>query len=481
MKQLFLILILCCQSVFGQKVYLSHEVETQAEPAGGLAHISQFIASNVQIPFESAVKGINGRVYVKGVVEPDGGMSQLEISRGLDSLTNKEAIRIMSLYKAWKPAVLKGEMVRQFIVYPIAFKAPATPNFDIEKHALINYFDEMYRAVNDPKKSEFRSIMPLDERGYIKADVIYEQLRGGKWKEVARVPFQKKEIWYHLDLLHDKSDSLKVHQVVARDDNAASHSSEAVFQMNGKLLEYTEYGPDNKASLIKKYDLNGMLRNMQVISDSASLHLSWHDNGQMGTVVEVPVMKANEIREQMFVNAWNRDGSQIVKEGDGYWRSVSRMEGKLLTEEGAVVKGKKNGKWLGKWADSTLHYEETYENGLMKAGIAYEDGQKRTYDKPVIQPEFKGGINKLYSFLGQNIQYPMEASRRGVQGRVFLSFVVCEDGSMCDYKVISGVGFGLNEEALRVVKKMNGMWEPGVMRGKVVRVKYNLPINFAIE
>ncbi|MNL86882.1 Gram-negative bacterial tonB protein [compost metagenome] len=62
-----------------------------------------------------------------------------------------------------------------------------------------------------------------------------------------------------------------------------------------------------------------------------------------------------------------------------------------------------------------------------------------------------------------------------------LSFVVCEDGSMCEYKVENRVGYGLDEEALRVVKLMNGKWNPGELRGQKVRVKYNVPINFQIE
>lgn len=479
MMRLFLLLCFCTASVFGQKIHLPHEVEKAAEPTGGLAFLSQFIASNVQIPFMSAIKGVNGRVYIKGVVEPDGSLSQLEISRGLDSLTNKEALRIMGLYKAWQPATLKGEKVRQSMIYPIAFKAPPTPGFDSTKFALVNYFDSQYRGVSDPKKYEYRSILPLDKEGYIKADVVYEQLRGGKWKEISRIPFQKKEIWYKTDVHRIGADSIRAYEVSARDLNGASHSTEAVLQPNGNRLSYTEYGANNKASMTKKYDHKGMVRDLLITSDSATLHMSWFDNGQVRTVTEVPAPKATEYRERLFVNAWNREGKQIVKEGEGYWKSTSEADGaKLLVEEGPVTAGKKDGKWVGKLADSTLYYEEIYEKGILKQGVVFEDGQKRTYDQAIIQPQFKGGLNRFYKFLGENIKYPMDALSRGVKGRVMLSFVVCEDGSLCDYKVENGLGFGLDDEALRVVKKMSGMWEPGAMRGKLVRVKYNLPINF---
>jgi TonB family protein len=155
--------------------------------------------------------------------------------------------------------------------------------------------------------------------------------------------------------------------------------------------------------------------------------------------------------------------------------------GRWVFEQGKVVNGIKDGKWVGKLADSTRYYEEEYDLGQFKNGISWINGAKTEYTKPQIQPEFKGGIKEFYKFLAMNIRYPIDAARRGVSGRVMLSFVVCEDGSMCEYKVENRVGYGLDEEALRVVKLMNGKWDPGSMRGQKVKVKYNVPINFQME
>jgi TonB family protein len=109
------------------------------------------------------------------------------------------------------------------------------------------------------------------------------------------------------------------------------------------------------------------------------------------------------------------------------------------------------------------------------------NGEKISYKNKALQPKFKGGLPEFYKFLGQNIKYPSEAARNRISGRVYLSFVVCEDGSLCDYEVVKGVRRDLDNEALRVVKSMSGKWEPGVMRGQKVRVKYNLPINFQLQ
>ncbi len=96
------------------------------------------------------------------------------------------------------------------------------------------------------------------------------------------------------------------------------------------------------------------------------------------------------------------------------------------------------------------------------------------------QPEFPGGASALLGYLGKNIKYPAAASRANVSGRVFMTFVVNTDGSIQDAQVLKGLGFGCDEEALRVVKTMP-KWKPGKQSGRPVRVKYNLPVSFVLE
>lgn len=481
MKGIFIILLLSAFSVLGQKVYLPHDVDKQVEPTGGLVFINQFITSNIQIPLQSSFKGLNGRVYVKGVVETDGSMTQLQIVRGLDSLCNQEAIRLMSLYKAWQPAMLKGEKVRQSFVYPVAFRVEPAVNFDSTSFSFIDYYDNKFIKIEDPSQFEYRIVRPVDEAGYIKSDVVYDQKRGKKWVNMGKVPFQRKEVWYKHAYVENKMDSVQAYELSARDENLASYASEATFSASGVLLGATDY-IQNKKSRLREFDLNGLLRKLQIYADSSFTEMLWHDNGQMKSVVEYPVVKNFVLKENIYVNSWERDGTPNVKEGEGFWRTEgAEIRGRRYIEEGQVSAGKKDGKWQGKWSDEKIHYEETYAEGVLLEGVSYEDDIKRSYTKAIINPEFKDGVSNFYKFLGQNIRYPSDASRRGISGKVQLSFVICEDGSLCDYKVEKGLGFGLDDEALRVVKKMNGLWEPGVHRGKKVRVKYNLPINFQLQ
>ncbi|MES2828632.1 MAG: energy transducer TonB [Bacteroidota bacterium] len=95
------------------------------------------------------------------------------------------------------------------------------------------------------------------------------------------------------------------------------------------------------------------------------------------------------------------------------------------------------------------------------------------------QPSFPGGMEKLYSFLKNNVVYPLEAKTNKIQGTVFLSFIVEKDGSLTGVKAERRLGYGTDEEAVRVLEA-SPKWVPGVQQGKKVRVKYNIPIRFSL-
>jgi protein TonB len=95
-------------------------------------------------------------------------------------------------------------------------------------------------------------------------------------------------------------------------------------------------------------------------------------------------------------------------------------------------------------------------------------------------PRFPGGDAALMQFLSKNIKYPKEAENAKQEGRVIANFVVEEDGSVSNVKVVHGVAPLLDAEALRVLGLMP-RWEPGQQNGKPVRVKYTVPITFRLQ
>lgn len=95
-------------------------------------------------------------------------------------------------------------------------------------------------------------------------------------------------------------------------------------------------------------------------------------------------------------------------------------------------------------------------------------------------PEFPGGEAALRQFIAQSVKYPVIAQENGIQGRVYVTFVVDADGGISDPRVARGVDPSLDKEALRVVS-MLPKWKPGKQRGKPVRVSYTVPINFQLQ
>lgn len=95
-------------------------------------------------------------------------------------------------------------------------------------------------------------------------------------------------------------------------------------------------------------------------------------------------------------------------------------------------------------------------------------------------PEFPGGELALRTFIGKAIVYPTVAQENGIQGKVFVTFVVNKDGSVSNAKIARGVDASLDAEALRVVSTLP-KWKPGKQRGVPVRVSYTVPISFKLQ
>lgn len=114
----------------------------------------------------------------------------------------------------------------------------------------------------------------------------------------------------------------------------------------------------------------------------------------------------------------------------------------------------------------------------VSAGNSNDDG--RVFDVVEEQPRYPGGTNALMTYLRDNIKYPAEAAKAGIQGKVIVQFVIGKDGTVRDVKPIRNVSPELDAEAVRVVAAMP-KWVPGYQRGEAVNVRYTLPVNFRMD
>jgi len=110
----------------------------------------------------------------------------------------------------------------------------------------------------------------------------------------------------------------------------------------------------------------------------------------------------------------------------------------------------------------------------------FEPVQGDVFDVVEEMPQYPGGAQALLEFLNQNVQYPEEAEKAGIQGRVIATFVVEKDGSVSNARVVKSVDPLLDAEALRVINSMP-KWKPGKQNGELVRVKYTVPLSFRFD
>ena len=113
---------------------------------------------------------------------------------------------------------------------------------------------------------------------------------------------------------------------------------------------------------------------------------------------------------------------------------------------------------------------------VQKGNTAPQD----VFDVVEEMPQYPGGMQAMLSFLQENITYPKDAQEKKISGRVLVTFVVEKDGSISNVETVKSVFPSLDEEAVRIVKAMPN-WKPGKQNGKVVRVKYTLPISFSLK
>lgn len=127
------------------------------------------------------------------------------------------------------------------------------------------------------------------------------------------------------------------------------------------------------------------------------------------------------------------------------------------------------------------HYSQPfiYSNKL-KILTAEEVNPENQSKIDEVNPEYLGGMPEFYKMIFQNQVYPKDAKNRDIEGRVYVQFVVLENGQVEQLKVIKGIGYGCDEEAMRLVALSSGNWIPGKQYGNTVKVRMVLPIIFKL-
>lgn len=190
-----------------------------------------------------------------------------------------------------------------------------------------------------------------------------------------------------------------------------------------------------------------------------------------------------EYREGKF--SWYNDKGELTDECSyemGYQEGeYKKYENNKLECLMYCKKGVLDGELTSFFNNGQIRRIENYLKGEFVSGKCYSTtGKDTTYYKRRIDAEFVGGFNNFAKYLSNNIVYPKKAKELGIEGKVYIGFVINEEGNVENVKVIKGIGAGCDEEAFRIIKKMPA-WNPGKFEGQTIKMSFTIPIEFKLN
>jgi len=253
------------------------------------------------------------------------------------------------------------------------------------------------------------------------------------------------------------------------------------YSSNGKLRSFTivnEIGSDNGPFFY--YFENGQLKSKGVKKNGKPIGkiTSYYPNGK---IQAIEIFDMDYRIGSLITDYYDSLGGQVVKDGNGdcncFFNAYSWVN---YLEVGALLNGKKNLVWVGFDPIIEQRFKESYKKGNLKAGESYDTmGIVYAYTQIEEMAEYKSGWDGLTRYLANELQYPVEAMKWGIQGKVFIGFVVEKSGLLSDLNVKKGIGFGCDDEALKVFRT-SSPWKPGKHRGQLVRQKMVYPVGFKL-
>lgn len=228
---------------------------------------------------------------------------------------------------------------------------------------------------------------------------------------------------------------------------------------DGRFIYYYENG---KRKMVANYQEDRLV----------GKEFKWYENGNKKSDVEYILADDRLEPSNLVVNQyWDKDGQQKVKDGNGDFEDSDDS----WIASGKVVNGKKTGEWKGEDKKRKITFVENYNDGKLVSGISTDPlNVNHTYDKILIKPKPKKGLDHFYHYIGTHFSYSKESE--GKSGKIFLLFYIEKDGHVSDCIILRGIGFGLDEEAIRLISSYNE-WESGSYRGIKTRFSYTIPIS----
>ncbi len=439
--------------------------------------IQKFIEAAVQIPFMAQVDNVQGQIEVLITMGDNNLPVKYEIVKGLRPDCDAEALRVAKLINVKNLQTKLKDRKKIYVSVPFF----TTEKVIYDDGTVFMFFDSEKKRVFDDRISTYSGSYFVDSlTGIINSGITYHLFQETKAKYVdfaaIRVDTTERNT---LSICENEADDMKVYTKSALNNSNFPLLFISWFE-NGQLRDrevnnkkYYYYPNGRIYKLIEKDITKSIEKEITITKE-----FEWHANGQLFSVIERNVSK--ELNEEKYISVWDTLGNQVVKNGNGTCSLYLYKLKDAIKEHGTIKDGQKEGQWVGKTIENKTAYIEYYEKNNLVKGTAYTEVDSVVYETIEEMAEFKGGLKSFANFLQRNLSYPKQARKENIEGKVYVQFIVCTDGTLCDYKVVKGIGGGCDEESVRVLQKSSGKWMAGKQRGKAVRSKFTIPISYVL-
>jgi TonB family protein len=277
------------------------------------------------------------------------------------------------------------------------------------------------------------------------------------------------------------------YRIATRDKDGRLAGTVDEYYLSGELRKTSTYKDGTLEGRQVVYYANGQPEQEQNFENgrlTGSVQ-SWYSNGQSkekgwAEIKEKPGQGPYGKMSVYKIESYSDSTGKIwVDKGNGEY--IDYHPQASIRQKGIYTNGYKQGLWVEYNSDGRLIHSEQFDKGELIEGTRYEeDGSAYKYVVLETMPEYQGGIPGLMNFLIANVKYPKKSRKQGIEGTVFVNFIVDQTGQVTDINVVKGIGEECDAESMRVVRLMP-RWKPGIQRGKAIPVRFTLPIRFKLS
>lgn len=486
-KQLVVWMIVVCfglsTSAFSSTdntTFQAQDVDTPAEPYGGINQLTQFINRNLHIPLALQIAKVEGQVLVEATIDTLGNVNQIHVIKGLYADADQEAIRVVSLFKAWNPAIKSSKKVAQKVIIPVNFDFDSSLEF--RNGQVVNYYDANLHPVNNKKDAELYSLSKVTNAGIPMGDIVFYRIDGDSSPyyllKYEKIHLNREPVYGGII-----ADTLRqCDQVFFRNKRGRIEGTVYKFYPNGALFETEHYLNGKIVGTSQKFYPNGLLGEEKVFMPNSTTdfeYFRWHPNGQLAEVSSYSLDGDDNFKmSYTLYNLWTEQGKLLVKEGDGEAiLEKYNPTNKRLIEQGKIAQGLKNGNWEG-FKDKDLAFIETYDLGLMiVAGYVDESGRLRPYKERQTPPHYVNGDSQLASFISSKLK-----STYDKREKIHLSFRVELDGTLKNIMLLDdSKDKAFADEVVNILEQTNGQWKPATFHGQPVATNHQMTLNISFK